>query len=269
MHTKIFSNVSRHKRLYPEEEALSERLPAGFVCRVFDEIPSTMDEARELLVDDADICCALVLAKRQSAGRGRQGREWQSPEGGFYCTFVLRSLRDLSAFSGFSLALGVAICDGLGLSSDLIGLKWPNDILSRDGRKLAGILVESQSGSRGTTVLAGIGINLVESPNGHDSVSLSELSGRVFSTFDVAAVLAAKLLSAFRDFEHSGFAFFKEKWLLRSLYQGWNFDIEIGTQLVSGVFRCVNDHGAIIIDTANGLRTVSSGHIVRIYAAGS
>lgn len=101
---------------------------------------------------------AVVLAERQLKGRGRRGRAWDS-EPGKSLTFsvLLRPLLPLSTLPLLPLAAGLALREACGLG----GLKWPNDLLSPDGRKLAGILLEAQvSGEEVAWVLLGIGLNV-------------------------------------------------------------------------------------------------------------
>jgi BirA family biotin operon repressor/biotin-[acetyl-CoA-carboxylase] ligase len=105
---------------------------------------------------------AVCMAETQTAGRGRRGRQWQSPLGGnVYFSLLKRFAHGMGALSGLSLVAGVALIQALGdCGVTGVGLKWPNDVLA-DGRKLAGILVELGGEFLGPChAVIGIGINL-------------------------------------------------------------------------------------------------------------
>lgn len=115
---------------------------------------STNDRARELAVAGAPHG-TLVTASAQSAGRGRQGRDWSAPAGrALLCSLVIRGAPPL-----LSLAAGVAVAEVAGAQA---AVKWPNDVLI-DGRKVAGILVEGRP-QEGWAVL-GIGLNVAVGPD--------------------------------------------------------------------------------------------------------
>ncbi len=113
-----------------------------------------------------------VWADEQTAGRGRRGRSWRSPAGaGLYFTTILPVVAPRERLGLGSLAVGVALAEAvhaeLGVQT---GLKWPNDLLAPDGRKLAGILLESDAASG--TVLAGVGVNVRVINPTHPSMGL-------------------------------------------------------------------------------------------------
>ncbi|MEP6866557.1 MAG: biotin--[acetyl-CoA-carboxylase] ligase [Deltaproteobacteria bacterium] len=106
----------------------------------------------------------LVIAERQEAGRGREGRAWASPSGGLYFSAVMRPPLPLADVPPITLAIGIAVCDAARAFGADAALKWPNDVLIGD-KKLAGVLVETQSqGGRLDSVIVGIGVNLGNVP---------------------------------------------------------------------------------------------------------
>ena len=110
---------------------------------VMDEVPSTMDVAREL-ADQGAPAGSLVLADAQKAGRGRAGRPWESRAGDGIWLTLLERLNDSAALDVLSLRVGLRAARALDrFAPARISLKWPNDLLLRDG-KLGGILVESR-----------------------------------------------------------------------------------------------------------------------------
>lgn len=97
----------------------------------------------------------------QTAGRGRRGHVWQSPEGGLYLSIVLRPDVPMQLFSGLPAVCALGCSEALsGLGAEGIALKWPNDVIV-GRRKLAGLLVEGGYGEGGTFAVVGIGINVV------------------------------------------------------------------------------------------------------------
>ena len=147
--------------------ALAAHWP-GAVAEALPEIGSTNTEllARAREAGPAFAPCLLV-AERQSAGRGRLGRQWQSSVGDSL-TFSLAVPLARPDWSGLSLAVGVALAEALDPAGDWLHLKWPNDLWRLDGRKLGGILIEGLPLAQGPRVaVVGVGLNL-RAPRGAD-----------------------------------------------------------------------------------------------------
>jgi BirA family biotin operon repressor/biotin-[acetyl-CoA-carboxylase] ligase len=142
---------------------------------------STNDEAARLARAGAQHG-TVVIAERQTAGRGRDGRVWQSPPGGLYLSAVVRPPLPISAVPPMTLAIGIGLCDAARAFGAPAVLKWPNDVLV-DNRKLAGVLVEAQSqGGKLDSVIVGIGINLdgeLAEPVSSTGITLAEGANRV------------------------------------------------------------------------------------------
>ncbi len=147
-----------------------------------ESLDSTMTEASRLAGEGVE-SGSVVAALRQTAGQGRQGREWLSEAGdGLYCTFIL----DIEDATAITLGLGVAVVEVLApIVGDGLDVRWPNDVLWR-GRKLCGILSRLENGR----VLAGIGVNLnqLQFPDGLRTLatSLKLITGK---TYDPEKVL--------------------------------------------------------------------------------
>ena len=126
---------------------------------LFDEVTSTLDIAHPLAREGAPEG-TLILAERQTAGRGRSGRVWASEEGaGIWSTLIARPT-DVAALDVLSLRVGLAAARALAAFSEgEIHVKWPNDLMLRDG-KLGGILIESRwREERVDWIVIGVGIN--------------------------------------------------------------------------------------------------------------
>lgn len=111
---------------------------------------------------------ALVLAEVQERGRGRRGRAWESrPGASLTFSLLLRPTLPLAALSLLPLLAGLALFEAVGVG----GLKWPNDLLAPDGRKLAGVLLEAKAeGGEVIYALLGVGMNVAWAPEGAASL---------------------------------------------------------------------------------------------------
>lgn len=161
----------------------------------------------------------IVTAEEQTAGRGRQGRTWQSTPGNVFLSMVLRVPVMLTDVAPLTLALGVGACEALRALGVPAHVKWPNDIvLVEEGRvkKLAGILLESQSsGGRLDAIVAGIGVNLLPTdpadPLAKRRASLADL-GLTISTTSVIEALRAEWLRWVDHFIGGGVAAVTQAW---------------------------------------------------------
>jgi BirA family biotin operon repressor/biotin-[acetyl-CoA-carboxylase] ligase len=127
---------------------------------VHESTASTNDDARRLAKDGAPEG-TVVVAERQTAGRGRLGRTWDSPHHmGLYVSVLLRPVEPPALFGRYAIAGAVSACATCrDVADDRVTLKWPNDVLA-EGAKLAGILAEIRQGPSGAELVLGFGINI-------------------------------------------------------------------------------------------------------------
>jgi BirA family biotin operon repressor/biotin-[acetyl-CoA-carboxylase] ligase len=208
----------------------------------------------------------LLIAEHQSAGRGRAGRSWlSSPEGSLTFSLAWRFDGGPQALLGLPLAVGVALADTLGTLGQQVHLKWPNDVL-KDGDKLAGILIETQSApGGGTWCVIGIGLNLLMPDEIEAQLGRSAAGMPWLARMDRDALMAALLdglAGCLREFTARGFAAFSARWNLRHAWQG-----ETVVLLDGGVVRHegraagVDDSGRLLLDTDEGRITVMAGDV--------
>jgi len=208
----------------------------------------------------------LLVAEHQSAGRGRAGRSWlSSPEGSLTFSLAWRFDGGPQALLGLPLAVGVALADTLGALGQQVQLKWPNDVL-KDGDKLAGILIETQSAAGGGTwCVIGIGLNLLMPDEMEAQLGRSAAGMPWLARMDRDALLALLLdglADCLREFTARGFAAFSARWNLRHAWQG-----ETVVLLDGGVVRHegraagVDDSGRLLLDTDEGRITVMAGDV--------
>lgn len=249
----------------PREFSIPDRRLGVPIVRM-GTVSSTMDIARDLgRLGAAE--GTTVVAARQSAGRGRAGRTWESPGGaGLYCSVLLRPRIDSSAFQPMSIAVGLAVCDALDPEHRLgLQVKWPNDVLA-DGRKLAGILIRTYvTGSLVESAVLGIGLNLVpDSTRPAQAISLADLAGFTPNLWGdplssiTTAIQARYAALAAGDTERA-----LEGWDRRLAYLGERVTIEDGASLISGLSMGLGESGSLLIETATGLISIVSGDLTR------
>ena len=239
--------------------------PVGYGRIILPEVDSTLNEASRQAPSLAGP--TWILALRQTVGRGRRGRAWVDPVGNFAATLVMRpdggperaALRSFIA----SLALYDAIVAVTGRATGL-ALKWPNDVLLNGG-KLAGILLESNS----TGALSiGIGVNLLNAPDATQleegsapPVSLLSETGADVTPEDFLNALAPAFSRYETQFNAYGFAPIRTAWLDRAARLGQVITARTGTSDHIGTFETVDDGGALILRTNEGLRAIPAGEV--------
>ncbi|MEM9601236.1 MAG: biotin--[acetyl-CoA-carboxylase] ligase [Pseudomonadota bacterium] len=249
--------------------ALQATLRAGLpdcAVTVLAEVGST----NQWLLDRAESAVgdAFCLALRQTAGRGRRGKDWLSPVGNFHGSASLTVRGEPAAIGPFSLAAATALAgvlEDLGVSP--IGLKWPNDV-QVDGRKIAGILLELSAHANPATgsqrVVVGIGLNVepVESDTGQPTTSVRETVPTVVPPIDEIAYRIWTALRACRDrFERRGFPGFRDDWRARDVLAGLPVTVLQGEARWHGTARGVNADGTLRVDSGDGERAVSAGEV--------
>ena len=234
-------------------------IPAQPLIHRFDEVVSTMDEARTLALAGAPHG-TTVTARLQTGGRGRGGRHWVSAPGNLYATFVLRP--DVAARRtpelGFVVALALAEAVDA-FAGPGTALKWPNDIL-RDGAKLAGILLERLGDG---TVLAGTGVNVAHSPEGmpYKVTSLHALGCRT-DPGSVLDVLLRRLDAGWAAWRAAGLAPVLARWRTRGPELGATLRVQLGTDLVTGTFAGLGPDGTLLLETPAGRRSLVAGEVL-------
>lgn len=242
-------------------------LPQGYTLIELGTVASTNDEAARLAATGA-ADGTVVWALRQSAGRGRRGRDWQSPEGNLYCSVVMRPPMPLSAALGLSFVAAVAVGDtvaGFLAAGARTQHKWPNDVLV-GGAKIAGILLEASGtpGSPADWVVVGCGVNVGTDPRivGQPVTTLAAEAGRAVAVRDVLMVLLGNLRLWRARWETQGFAPIREAWLGRAQGLGEDIVVRLPREEFSGRFVGLDDSGALLLRLPDGSRrTISAGEV--------
>jgi BirA family biotin operon repressor/biotin-[acetyl-CoA-carboxylase] ligase len=215
-----------------------------------DETASTNDDARRLAGEGAAEG-TLVWALRQSAGRGRRGRRWESPAGNLYMSLLLRPDMPLARASqvGFLAALAIAETVSALLPDRAVACKWPNDVLLA-GRKVAGLLLESEARADGTAdwLVLGLGVNVASHPEGMEfpATSLAAQAGSA-GVPEVLSGVADRFAGWYRRWQAEGFAPVREAWLARAAGVGGPVRVRFETRTEEGVFAGLDGEGALLL----------------------
>jgi len=222
----------------------------------------------------------VLIAERQTAGRGRRGRQWFSAPGDSLTFSLLWRFAPGVSPAGLPLAVGLALAEALTKvgagetarketaahaspppARDLIRLKWPNDVL-KDGKKLAGILVELVPNTPSAAVI-GMGLNL-RLPAAMPA-ELRAVSAALDAPGDPNTLLAAiliELLQTLEIFGAQGFAALRARWAAWHAYE--NAPIRLLSDFApprNGICRGVADDGALLFESGGRLERVLSGEI--------
>lgn len=240
--------------------------PSGHVLRHFEEIDSTNEEARRLAMAGVQ-GPVWIIADRQSAGRGRRGREWRSLAGNLYASLLLNPASRTGQCAQLSFVAALAVGDlvARGAPDAEIKLKWPNDVLA-DGRKIAGILLEASGTGTGSPdwLVIGFGINLVWSPNDAEfpATSLVSVGMRPPGPRDALSLLAVSWTQWYRLWETRGFAPVRNAWLSRAAGLGEKIRARLPQEEATGVFEGIDETGALLLRESTGnLRTIAAGDV--------
>ncbi|MFM7004813.1 MAG: biotin--[acetyl-CoA-carboxylase] ligase [Limnohabitans sp.] len=226
----------------------------GFSIEVLPEIDSTntelMRRSRNGVNDPI-----LLIAERQTAGRGRSGRTWHG-EVGQALTFSLGLPYQPQSWSGLSLAVGLSLAESLGPE---IQLKWPND-LWRQHRKLGGILIEAASQGGKSYAVIGIGLN-IQMPPTQDLRTPATAIAEFWQEATAPTVLERiiqPLLKALKGFETQGFAPLQQRFNARDALRGLNVQ---SSDALEGLCEGVDSQGALQLLTRHGHQTIHSSEV--------
>lgn len=232
---------------------------------VFDSIDSTNAEALRS-IERGMAAPFLVLAERQTAGRGRRGRTWVSPFAeNVYYSLVLRIEGGMRQLEGLSLVVGLAVMRTLqesGISG--AGLKWPNDVLVGQ-KKIAGILLELVGDPADVChVVLGVGINVnmqmtEEVDQQWTSVRLE--TGKAFDRNLLVARLGDMLQAYLSRHQESGFAAIQAEWEQNHLWQGRAVSLIAGVNRIDGVVMGIDRQGALRLKVGDVEKVFSGGEL--------
>ena len=210
----------------------------------------------------------VILAEQQTAGRGRRGRLWHSPEGGnLYLSLGWCFKQPLAELGCLPLVVALSTASALSRSG-LVGhrIKWPNDLLL-DGKKLCGCLVEVQGDARGPChVVVGVGINIKMSPS--EATSAIDQPWTDMKTHlpdcsrnTLAALLLEELFVQVSLFADKGFTPLTESWQQMDGLRGQRVSVTAGQSILQGTVLGIDANGALLLDTGVETLSLHSGEV--------
>jgi BirA family transcriptional regulator, biotin operon repressor / biotin---[acetyl-CoA-carboxylase] ligase len=260
----------------------------------FDEVSSTNTELK--MIPNAEVG-TVIVADKQTAGRGRHGRSWISEVGNLYASFLLPIHQtgqgaQLGFLLGLAASEAISSCPPLeegrdhkvipgGMGGDLdlpppnlslpnsappqgwgnkAALKWPNDLLL-NGKKCGGVLLENMP-KRNDVAIAGIGINISSYPDDvmFPATSLSENSIKTES-LELLAEICTNLSLLLSALVTEGFSEIRNQWLKKAAFIGEKIHINMPDGQIHGVFKDLDASGAIILMTEGGEKVISAGDV--------
>jgi len=240
----------------------------------FDSIESTQNQALKMANDPANNG-VVIVASKQTGGRGRSGRKWISPEGGIWISIILKPKFDISITTLFpiasALALAIAIEKTFSITPEL---KWPND-LTINGKKIAGMLVDvSLESNKIESLVLGVGVNfnvnvkeiektLRDTPNFYGVASLSDHKTDVKPIQLVQAFLI-ELEKTYNSLNAKQTKKIISEWSKRSSTIGKNVVINTIDEKIKGKAVKIDEDGALVISDNGKTSRIIAGDVIHV-----
>lgn len=242
-------------------------LPPFFSLTAYDEVDSTSIQAKRLAEEGAP-SGQLVIAKSQNSGVGRRGRAWTSPEGNMYASLMIRPNCSSAEAAKLSFLVAVALYQSIRKilpGSVPASLKWPNDVLV-DGKKIAGILLESKSCPDGALdwLVIGTGVNISDYPQVTEGLPATALGlyGAEPKPTDLIASYCENFLHYYQIWVKNGFAPIRDEWLKYAGGVGNEVVARLPNKELHGIFTGLDEEGALILKQSNGeVKYISAGEV--------
>ena len=225
----------------------------------FDSLSSTNDYLKEKAGELKDF--SVVVAERQSAGKGRLGRKFCSLDGGVYMSILVRPRPDF--LTKITPMTAVAVQEAIALTfGKTPKIKWVNDLYFGN-KKVSGILCESSICNDKTDyVIVGIGVNVYE-PKGGFPDEIKDIAGAITTPKEgVREELIVNILDCFYDY-FTGKEFL-ESYRKNSYLCGKNLEIRIGNEEIKGKFVEIDEEFRLVVNTPKGERRFSSGEVMKV-----
>ena len=246
----------------------------GQQAYIFDSLDSTQNQALKMAGDPANDG-SVIIAEKQTGGKGRSGRKWVSPKGGIWLSLILYPKFDISITTLFpiasALALSKAIEQVFKISPEL---KWPNDLTIKS-KKLAGMLVDvSLESNKIEKLVLGVGINfdvdvkgiektLKKTPNFYGVASLGEHKKEVKASY-LVQVFFIELEKIYESLNKKDIKKIISEWTERSSTIGKEIEIDTVNGKIKGKAIKIDDDGALVINSNNKMTKIIAGDIIHL-----
>ncbi|MGI4752992.1 MAG: biotin--[acetyl-CoA-carboxylase] ligase [Janthinobacterium lividum] len=250
---------------------------------VFDELDSTNLEAIRMAKNNNPDRDYIILAKSQTEGRGRSGKNWQSTSGNLHASLLIKPNKELELLPQLSFVTALAVYDSVNAlchssnggnpvknqshsdkdlynnssnifldsrksGNDIIHLKWPNDVLV-GGKKISGILLESVKVEDVYYLIIGVGINITYHPINIDQPTTSLVAEElpIITPQNLLEILIENFEKYYQIWGKNGFSFIRETWLKHAYKLHENISVKYQNDIVTGTFQGIDSIGRIIL----------------------
>ena len=240
----------------------------------FDSIDSTQNQALKM-AEESEAEGTIIIAEKQTNGKGRSGREWVSPKGGIWFSIILYPKFNISNITLFPIASSLALCYAIEKTCNVSAeLKWPNDLTIK-GKKLAGMLVDaSLESNKIENLVLGVGINfnvnikeiekvLKKTPNYYGVSSLNEQKNKITSKKLIQSFLV-ELEKMYEDLNNNKIKKIIGEWTKRSSTIGEKVEINTGNKKIKGIATKIDYDGGLIITNNGKSNKVIAGDVVHL-----
>lgn len=223
-------------------------IPEGFHIHHYKEVSSTNEEALDL-IERGISNETVIIADKQTEGRGRTGKSWVSPEGNFYASLIINQETDVSKLTELTFVTALAVGNTLlsFISDSNVQHKWPNDILI-DGKKISGILLEKKSNSN--WLIIGIGININHAPL--PGTTCISNYGESVSNIDLLKKLIINFNKLRKQWLFDGFYAIREMWLKKVFKMNEQISVKLADKLYEGIFADIDKSGKLVLQQKDG-----------------
>ena len=263
------------EKLLPWE--ITEGLKTKFIGKqayYFDTIDSTQNQALTMTFDKENNG-AVIVAEKQTSGKGRSGRKWESPKGGIWLSVILHPKFGIEIATLFPLAAALALSNAIENTLKIKSeLKWPNDITIQ-GKKIAGMLVDaSLESNKIENLVLGVGINfdvdtkqieksLKGTPNFYGVASLTQYS-KYRKPIELVHSFLTELEKIYFMLSSGETNEIVKKWTDKSATIGKEVELNIEKEKIKGKAIRIDDDGALVISEKNRTRRVIAGDIIHL-----
>ena len=264
--------VNRTEKLLPWE--ITKKIKSKFIGRriyYFDEIDSTQNYALQIS-NNTNENGAIIIAEKQTHGKGRLNRKWYSPEGGIWLSVIIHPEFQISDATIIPLAASLALCESIKKVHKIkTDVKWPNDI-TIDGKKVAGMLIDTSiQGNKVENLVLGIGINfavniqqiekrLKNSPNFYGVTSLFPEKNKP-SKIELLVQFLLELEKVINSLIKGKNTQIIRDWSKHTNMFGKTISVNTGNGKISGIAKKIDSDGALIIKTGTKNRRIFVGDV--------
>jgi BirA family biotin operon repressor/biotin-[acetyl-CoA-carboxylase] ligase len=240
----------------------------------FDSVDSTQNHAMKIASEQTSHG-TLIIAEKQTNGKGRLGRKWVSPRGGIWLSIILHPKFDISVITLFPIASALALSNAIEKTLNInTELKWPNDITIK-GKKVAGMLVDASiESNKIESMILGVGINynlevkqiekiLKTTPNFYGVTSLSEHNKTIKSILLVQSFLL-ELEEIYNILNTGDIKKIIRDWTKKSSTIGQNIELNTEDGKIKGKAIKIDDDGALVISTNKKNKRITSGDVIYV-----